>query len=103
MGEQAHIDRSDPMRKQRQIHVRLSVTNPTQLSVILLRNGQEIAHQETEIVETITDVIFEDNDIIDEIAIREAPFHPEPFVAYYARIEDPTNQTQWTSPIWIDI
>ena len=50
-----------------------------------------------------TGLIMQDHSPLDEIAIREALFHPKPFVVYYVRVENQFNQTQWSSPIWLDL
>ena len=51
----------------------------------------------------VTELVFEDTDALDRVALRDTPFHPDPFVVYYARIEDANGARQWTSPIWIDL
>jgi hypothetical protein len=41
--------------------------------------------------------------MLERVAIRGAPFHPEPFAVYYVRIEGAAGETQWSSPVWIDL
>ena len=44
-----------------------------------------------------------DDTPLDRVVLRDAPFHPKPFVVYHVRAESQLNQTQWSSPIWLDL
>ncbi len=56
-----------------------------------------------EVTDSVGELRFTDEDALERIAVRGARYHPEPFVVYYARVEDNNGAHQWTSPIWIDI
>ncbi|MFP4105620.1 MAG: hypothetical protein ACLFVU_05940 [Phycisphaerae bacterium] len=51
----------------------------------------------------VDETVFVDETPLEEIAIRDAKYRPEPFAVYYVRIETANFQTQWTSPIWLDL
>ena len=71
------------------------------LDVVLVRNGEEVQRKPWEPAQPV--VTFGDQEPLDDIAVRDAIFHPDPFVVYYVRLEDMLNQTQWSSPIWLDL
>jgi hypothetical protein len=100
MGREARVDPSDPLRKKRSVRVRI-LPWASRPSVVLVRNGKEISRLRCEPGQD--ELVFEDEDPLDETAIRDAPFHPNPFVVYYVRVEEPFDQTQWSSPIWLDL
>jgi len=103
MGQEAEVRPADPLRRKRRIRVRLSIADQRAATVVLVRNGRDIARQAIKPAYPIAEAIFEEETPLDEIALREAPFHPQPFVVYYARIETARHQAQWTSPIWLDL
>ena len=103
MGEEIQADSN--LRQQRRIRVRYTAHDAAACRIILVRNGEELAEKSIRGPETmrqVNEVIFEDNDPLNEVALRGAKYHPEPFVAYYVRAEDRWGAHQWSSPIWID-
>lgn len=103
MGRSLPISRGDSSRRSREIRVRALSSNyePDPLHVVLIRNGEEIERRPWD--PDNPELIFRDEEPLDKIALRDAPFHPEPFVVYYARVESYFDQTQWSSPIWLDL
>jgi len=101
MGQETTISTGDSLRAKRTIRVNLFSMEPGYTTITLVRNGVDLDtrrwNEETPVIE------FEDLESLDGIAIREAPFHPKPFVAYYVRVENRFDQTQWSSPIWLDL
>ncbi len=101
MGQSAPIGPADGLRKARRIIVRVLPANANRLEVTLVRNGLDLQSQHWRPeMDTLT---FEDAEPLDAVALREARYHPEPFVVYYVRVEDRFSQTQWSSPIWLDL
>ncbi len=100
MGDSADIAAGDPLRKSRRITVKYFSLRSGATDIVLLRNGREIARRqwsrERDTVE------FVDRESLDNTAIRDSRFHPEPFTVYYVRAEESYGQTQWSSPIWLD-
>jgi len=101
MGQATPVERRDPLRTRREIRVEFASTEGNPVHITLLRNGEELAT-------TLWDAgaphtTFTDEEDLEALAIREAPFHPEPFVVYYVRAEHLQGQTQWSSPIWLDL
>lgn len=106
MGQEARVGRRDALRKRRRIDVGLLPARHGEVHVVLMRNGEEFQRQTLpgdRPPQAVEAVAFTDADDLDAVAIREAPFHPAPFVVYYVRVEMPSLQTQWTSPIWLDL
>ena len=68
---------------------------------MLVRNGEDIACETWKLGRP--EIAFRDDSPLDDVAIRGAAFHPEPFVSYYARVEGRSGQTQWSSPIWLNL
>jgi hypothetical protein len=101
MGEEASVGKSDSLRGRREVRVEVLTTEPRGTQVVLVRNGEEIRREPLDT--DAPEMVFEDETGLDEIAIRDAQFHPEPFVGYYVRVENQFNQTQWSSPIWLDL
>ena len=101
MGQEGSVGRQDPLRKSREVHVDVFSTEPGRMKVTLVRNGEEIARANPSPEER--PVVFRDERPLDEVALRGAQFHPEPFVVYYVRVEDRFDQTQWSSPVWLDL
>ena len=101
MGEERPVGGDDPLRKRRRVHVNVLTTDRGKMEVVLLRNGSEFARVSCK--RDQREMLFEDEDSLDDIALRDAPFHPEPFAAYYVRVENQFGQTQWSSPIWLDL
>lgn len=102
MGEEQPVGPSDSLRNRREIAVRFSRANGHPARVTLMRNGEEL-QRKTSPHELVESVSFVDDQPLDTICIRDAMYHPAPFVVYYVRIETPAGQTAWTSPIWLDL
>jgi hypothetical protein len=100
MGCEAHVSRNDPLRTRRELRVDLLTEAAAPANISLSRNGQEIAQKRWQAAQAA--VVFEDDEPLDAVAIREAPFHPEPFVTYRVRVESGP-QTLWSSPLWLDL
>jgi hypothetical protein len=101
MGEEASVPAGDTLRKQRAINVTVFASDFRRTQATLIRNNEEI---KTVLLDPDqTKVVFTDNDDLDSVAIRDSQFHPEPFAVYYVRIENQFDQTQWSSPIWLDV
>lgn len=103
MGQEMPADKS--LRAKRSIVVRFTPENSPGAKVTLMRNGEQLDVKSLKgpnLAAEVNEVVFEDSEEPAKIAIRDAKFHPEPFVVYYARIEDTNGAHQWTSPIWID-
>ena len=103
MGQQATVDRKDPLRKKREIRARVTPHAAAPVNVILVRNGDDLQTKAAPPTQPDARIVFEDDEPLERIAIRDAPFHPGPFVVYYLRVEDHRSQTQWSSPIWLDL
>lgn len=104
MGAECPADSSH--RKRRTIEVRLSLAGSSTARVTLMRNGEPLAAESvrcTAAATIVNTVVFHDDEPLDSVALRDAPFHPLPFVVYYARVQDSNGEHQWTSPIWIDL
>ena len=101
MGEELEVGSRDVLRSRRRIRVRVLSTTHSPPDVVLVRNGTEIDRARWQADEP--EMVFEDESALDDIAIRGASFHPGPFVVYYVRLETAFNQTQWSSPIWLDL
>lgn len=100
MGEAGQLDAGDPLRRKRTITLRAGATDG-RATAILVRNGSEVDSKPWSSEDPV--VTFEDCTPLEDAAIRDAEFHPEPFVSYYVRFEQPFDQTAWTSPIWLDL
>jgi hypothetical protein len=104
MGEVIEADGS--LRGKRTIEVAYTPENARSANVILMRNGERFAAERVsgpDIAGAVNRVTFEDTDDLEAIALRDRPFHPDPFVVYYVRIEDMLGAHQWSSPIWVDL
>jgi hypothetical protein len=102
MGQDVPADAS--LRGRREVRVRLTLHGATAARVTLMRNGETFASQSLrgpELAERVNEVVFEDPEPFERAAVRGARFHPDPFLVYYARVEDANGAHQWTSPIWI--
>ncbi len=102
MGQAVTVSSSDPLARRRQIQVRFSRPQGRPARVTLVRNGEEL-QQVGSAHGPVETVAFEDTQPLEEVCIRGAKYHPEPFVVYYVRIETATAGTAWTSPIWLDL
>ena len=101
MGQEGRVGRGDPLRSRRQVRVSALKSRPGIMQVVLVRNSEEIDRATWQPEKP--EVVFEDEAPLDDVALRETRFHPEPFVVYYVRLSDPYHQTQWSSPIWLDL
>ncbi|MHC4874193.1 MAG: PHP domain-containing protein [Planctomycetota bacterium] len=99
MGEEGSLSANDSLRKKREIKV--NILADSNRGVRLVRNGEVIAKKAIE--PFAEEFSFVDEDPIEDIAVRDAKFHPEPFVSYYVRVDNKDGQTQWSSPVWIDV
>jgi hypothetical protein len=100
MGGSALLGRDDSLRARRRITVR-ALPDEGRCAVTLVRNGEDLATAGLK-AET-GEACFEDVEPLDKIAIRDAQHHPGAFAAHYVRLEDCLGQTQWSSPIWLDL
>jgi hypothetical protein len=103
MGQEMTVPKRDPLRSARLIRVRITTADLSPATVTLVRNGQEIASQRTQPEAPVQDLAFADSASLESVAIRNARFHPDPFTVYYVRVEGAAGQTQWSSPIWLDL
>jgi hypothetical protein len=101
MGAAAPLSAADPLRRRREITVRAASADRGRMRVTVNCNGVDLATHPYD--PAAPDLRIADERPADEIAIRDAAFHPAPFLVYYVRIEDPDGQTQWSSPIWFDL
>jgi hypothetical protein len=104
MGTACLADSS--LRKRRTIDVRLSLDGSSHARVTLMRNGEFLAVKTvkcTAATNIVNTVVFQDDEPLESIAVRESSFHSLPFAVYYVRVEDSNGAHQWTSPIWIDL
>ena len=101
MGEEGAIGRTDSLRKSREVRVRILPHGRTPPEVVLVRNSEEI--QRVRWDSARPEVVFQDDAPLDQVAVTDARFHPDPFVVYYVRVEDQFGETQWSSPIWLDL
>jgi len=103
MGQEASISRGDSLNRRRRVRVRVAPYAAAPVQVVLMRNGEQLENRTVQPGQADYHIVFEDDAELGRIAVRDAPFHPEPFVVYYVRVEDRYNQTQWSSPIWLDV
>jgi hypothetical protein len=102
MGQEMKVSKTDTLRNQRKVKVRVMHTEPPSLlNVVLIRNGKIL--EQTEINQRNDSIIFEDNENLDKVAIKNSLFFPAPFVSYYVKASTPNRQTIWSSPIWFDL
>ncbi|MBD3240511.1 MAG: DUF3604 domain-containing protein [Chitinivibrionales bacterium] len=108
MGDAVRVSARDRLRAMRRIELDLTVVRGREgrATVDLMRNGERIATRDITADTSApgkTTVVFEDSEPLDQVAIRGAQHHPQPFAAYYARVQTGDMFTQWTSPIWLDL
>ena len=101
MGQEGAIGRSDPLRKGREVQVDVLPAGRGWLDIVLLRNSEEIARERW--TPDTPEIVFRDEAPLEQVALTDAPFHPDPFVVYYVRVENQFSETQWSSPIWLDV
>jgi hypothetical protein len=101
MGQAVSVGKNDLLHGKRQVRVRL-LSAEGWARVTLVRNGDDVEDQAWQLKED-REVVFEDAETLDRIAVRGARHHPEPFVVYYVRVVNSRDQTQWSSPIWLDL
>lgn len=104
MGEEIPADAG--LRQKREIKLYLTLQDAKTATVTLMRNGDTLESRQLrgpQLTEQINEVVFTDTEPLDKIALRDCRYRAEPFVVYYARIEDSNGAHQWTSPIWIDM
>ncbi|MHC4914125.1 MAG: hypothetical protein ACYTGB_01430 [Planctomycetota bacterium] len=100
MGESALLGADDPLRKSRRVRVR-ALSADGRCTVTLVRNGVDVAAAPLR-AET-GEVAFEGQEPLEKVALRGARHYPGAFAVYYVRLEDSLGQTQWSSPIWLDL
>ena len=100
MGQAAQLGASDSLRKRREVRVR-ALGTMAEAEVTLVRNGEDIETQRW--TPDAPELVFVDEAPLEDVALRDAQFHPDPFVVYYVRMSERFDQTQWTSPIWLDM
>jgi len=101
MGQEGAVSASSPLYRARRIRVRALAGGGVPTGVTLLRNGEEI--QRGTCNGDQQEFVFTDEDSLDQVVIRDAAFHPEPFVVYYARVTTGYGQVVWSSPTWLDL
>jgi hypothetical protein len=100
MGQELSVSKNDTLHTKREIEVSVFSSDPRGMTASLIRNGEEI--ERTPLAPDQNKIVFTDNDDLNAIAVRDARFYPEPFTVYYIRIQNQFDQTQWSSPIWLD-
>ncbi len=103
MGSVLPLDRQT--RRERNLRLRYTLDGASGARVTLMRNGEPFRSVDVrgpELMQRINEVAFEDTEDFDRIALRDRRYHADPFVVYYARIEDVNGDHQWSSPIWIE-
>ena len=86
--------------------MRVTPDKGSPVTVSLVRNGVDQCSESVrgpDIGASVNELVFEDIDDLDAIAIRGARFHPEPFVVYYVRALASDASCQWSGPIWLDL
>jgi hypothetical protein len=105
MGEEIKADAV--LSRKREIRVRLTLHGSPGAKISLMRNGELLESKslgkEFPVSSAVNEVVFEDAERLEDIAVKDAKFHPDPFAVYYVRIEDGRSFHQWTSPIWVDV
>jgi len=101
MGQAGVIGPYDPLRNKREVRVSALAAEGRGLEVVLLRNCEEIGRQRW--TPESPDLIFVDEVPLENVALHDAQFHPAPFVVYYVRVEEHLHQTQWSSPVWLEM
>ena len=66
-----------------------------------MRNGEDLCVKEWQPDDPAVE--FLDSEALEDVAVKDSLFHPDPFVVYYVRVESHFHQTQWSSPIWLDL
>ena len=103
MGREARADAA--LRRKREVRVSFTLHEAYSCRVTLMRNGEELAGRSLlgkELTTAANEVVFEDPEPLERVALKDTRFHPGPFAVYYVRIEDNHGFHQWTSPIWIE-
>jgi hypothetical protein len=103
MGESRALEPDAPDCRRRWIKARISLHGAPGARVTLVRNGEDIATEKIRYGETLSEISFPDHQPLAEVAVRGARHHPKPFVAYYLRVQTSRHETQWTSPLWLDL
>ncbi|MCA1809416.1 MAG: DUF3604 domain-containing protein, partial [Kiritimatiellia bacterium] len=104
MGQAVAADAA--LRRRRELRLRLTLQTTKQACVTLMRNGEAVDVRKLQgpaVTDSVNEIVFEDVEPLETVALRDAPYHPAPFAVYYIRVEDGTGAHQWTSPIWIDL
>jgi len=101
MGEEGAVGRADSLRNSRAVRVNVLPQGSSAPEVVLVRNSQEVRRVRWDPGQP--EVVFQDEASLEEIAVTDARFHPDPFVVYYVRVENQFGETQWSSPIWLDL
>ena len=56
-----------------------------------------------QIADTVAELSLVDEERLDGVCLRDAPKSPEPFVFYYVKLELPSGQMAWSSPVWLTL
>jgi hypothetical protein len=107
MGQEGTVSGGDPLFPSRTVEVTFTAAEVTgAVTVTLVRNGVEIDSRRIgsgKAMGSVQRISFQDGESLESIAMRDARHHPEPFVVYYVRLQSLNLQTQWSSPIWLDL
>lgn len=99
MGSELNVQRLPDLQRERRIAVTFHGMAPLR-QLEILRNNQA--------VHTVpgggldAEIEWTDTEPLNGLTLREAPWHPGPFVFYYVRAIQEDNEIAWASPIWID-
>jgi len=99
-GSVIQLSRAAPELKMRQIKIKF-LPSHAGCRLSLLRNG-EVIHMWDKVVSSpqLVEAQFIDKEAFESVAIRNAPYLPQPFIVYYARLDYLRGGTVWSSPIW---
>ncbi len=101
MGEGMTVSVSDALRRRRDVRLNVASTDHGRLRATLNCNGADVATAVCDPAQP--EMVMADDRPLEAVVLRDAPFHPAPFAVYYVRLEAPDGQTQWSSPIWLDL
>jgi hypothetical protein len=98
----SEIEVSSESQSARRLSLRFLAGTPRHnaVQVTLIRNDQVLCTSERFDAGKPLEWQFLDEEPFEKVAIREARYRPEPFVAYYVRVDYPMGGSAWSSPIW---
>lgn len=98
MGKMGQADRT--CRRHRDIQATVVTAQGGRYQ--LYRNNEPVA--EGRLTPPVSDIRFSDQEPAEQVCIRDAAKHPEPFIVYDLKIESQgSSQFAWSSPVWIDL